>query len=85
MGILSELEFRKQWTAIVAIFTAVTSNIFWNELKSCQALLFGKDMGYLGVWRITELVGDSIQCDIRGKENEIAKVLTQETIFNIKI
>ena len=75
MGILirAELEFRKQWTATVAIFTAVTSNIFWNELKSCHALLLGKDLGYLGVWRVIELVGDSILCDIRGKENEIAK------------
>lgn len=69
------MEFRKQWTATVAIFTAVTSNIFWNELKNCQALLLGKDLGYLGIWSVTELVGDSILCDIRGKE----------TIFNIKI
>jgi hypothetical protein len=42
------------------IFTAVTANIFGNKLKSCQSLLLDKGLGYMGVQRVTDLVGDSI-------------------------
>lgn len=46
-----------------------SSNIKYllEQAESCQILLLDKGLGYLGVQRVTGLVADSIQCDIKGE------------------
>lgn len=46
-----------------------SSNIKYllEQAESCQTLLLDKGLGYLGVQRVTDLVVDSIQCDIKGE------------------